>query len=671
MTALPGQQCTPLADATAKFNGHSGDPLKSAGLADDLLDILDYLIFVWPTTEDARAADDAATLKWESATNPRFESAVREHQIVVASPDNPEGEAWAKLVAQRCVDAKAFLVRTWAVPEFGSKFGTMREWCKTHDLGKLLALEHAGKFKSFVVFVGSSLGESPKFEGDPRKITAELLPVPGVDPGMIPGPLRRWLVDIANRGSFPLEYGAAAAIVAMSGLIGRRIAIRPKRHDDWLVVPNLWGAVVGPPGIQKTPAVEESLRPLSRLAAAARANHQEATKKYAESQIIALAQKEAAKNELKVAAKKKDVQQHKLEELARQIAREFDEPAPTPKRYIVNDTTVEKLGELLAENPNGLTLFRDELSGFLRTLDKQGHESDRGFYLETWNGSGAYTVDRIGRGTIVISSACIALFGTIQPGPLARYLRGAISGEEADGFVPRFQILVYPDLSYKFIHCDRYPDTEAKNEAYAVFEAIDRLDPIALGCEVDQDRGLAYIGFSGEAQDFFDEWRIELENRLRSGDLSAMMTSHLAKYRSLLPCLALQFHLIDSYACSRLDPVSIEATKAAAAWCDLLERHAQRIYQAAQDGDPDDAIKLSDRIKGSLPNPFTYRQVAQKGWAGLTAVDDVRRAVGILEDRGWVKVVEVRSDDPRGRGRPSEQVWIHPKVLGGSRGVTG
>src|SRR5262249_5099290 len=170
------------------------------------------------------------------------------------------------------------------------------------------------------------------------------------------------------------------------------------------------------------------------------------------------------------------------------------------KRYLVQDVTVEKLGELLAENPQGLTLFRDELTGFFRTMDRQGHESDRGFYLEAWNGFNSYTFDRIGRGTIHIPNLCLAIFGTIQPGPLARYLRGSIAGYEEDGFIPRFQILMYPDPPTEFVNIDRYPDTAAKNIAFDAFKAMDCLDPVALGCKVDDDRGIPYIGFSEEAQ---------------------------------------------------------------------------------------------------------------------------------------------------------------------------
>jgi putative DNA primase/helicase len=44
---------------------------------------------------------------------------------------------------------------------------------------------------------------------------------------------------------------------------------------------------------------------------------------------------------------------------------------PNPRR-IVNDTTVEKLGEMMSDNSNGLTCVRDELSGLLSSYDKQG-----------------------------------------------------------------------------------------------------------------------------------------------------------------------------------------------------------------------------------------------------------------------------------------------------------
>ncbi len=100
----------------------------------------------------------------------------------------------------------------------------------------------------------------------PSKLPPELPEAPALPPELIPAPLRPWLLDAAERMQVPLDFVAAPAVVALAGVIGRSVGIRPKRHDDWLVIPNLWGEVIGRPGIQKTPAVAEATRLLRRLA---------------------------------------------------------------------------------------------------------------------------------------------------------------------------------------------------------------------------------------------------------------------------------------------------------------------------------------------------------------------------------------------------------------------
>ena len=81
--------------------------------------------------------------------------------------------------------------------------------------------------------------------------------------------------------------------------------------------------------------------------------------------------------------------------------------------------TIERLGELLNENPNGLMLYRDEISGFLKTIDRDDRSNDRAFYLECFNGLGRYTYDRIGRGTIDIESLCLGDSGQHSAGGIA------------------------------------------------------------------------------------------------------------------------------------------------------------------------------------------------------------------------------------------------------------
>src|SRR5580658_6516828 len=108
---------------------------------------------------------------------------------------------------------------------------------------------------------------------EPDAIPDGLPLVPAFDESLLPEVLRPWLSDVAERTQCPPEYAAVGALVALGAVVGRSCAIRPKRYDDWTVVPNLWGAVVGPPSSMKSPALTEALRPLAQLAGEATEEH--------------------------------------------------------------------------------------------------------------------------------------------------------------------------------------------------------------------------------------------------------------------------------------------------------------------------------------------------------------------------------------------------------------
>jgi hypothetical protein len=491
----------------------------------------------------------------------------------------------------------------------------------------------------------------------PRSLSPELLPVPRFNPPLLPDTLRPWVLDVTERGSFCVEYVATAALVALSSVVGRQVGIKPKRYDDWLVVPNLWGAAIGSPGVRKSPAVSEVLKPLERLSIEAREQYEREKEAFDACEVVRSAQQKAAKSNLDKEARK-GASSELLHLLAQDAISGSRDESPTCRRYVVNDVTTEKLGEILCENPNGLLLHRDELTGFLRTLDKMGHETDRAFYLESWNGTGSFSYDRIGRGTIHIPSVCLSLYGTIQPQPFAAYLRRCGFGEEADGLVSRFQLMVYPDPPSRYVLVDRYPNAEAKQKAYEVFLRLAHLDRESIEAVQDGD-SFPFLRFDNEAQECFTKWLTDLENRLLCGIMSDAMKMHLAKYRSLLPSLALLFHLIDGGR----GVIPVEQFERAKAWCAFLEAHARRLYQLAFDGDTEAASSLGERLKQSLPNPFTVRDVVRKGWGGLSEQREVEKAAGVLTDRGWLYEMEERSDREDGRGRPSTKYYIHPAIL--------
>lgn len=526
---------------------------------------------------------------------------------------------------------------------------------------------------SFLGSLGCYPNALVNFNSDPQPFAQSLRPVPPLLAPMLPTALRDWLADIAERMNCPLEYAAVPAIVALSSLIGCKVGIRPKQRDDWTVVPNLWGACVGSPGQRKTPAANEAMKPLRRLESEAMKAYQEAVTEFLVEAEIASAQSKAAKDALQKAARKPGATGDELRAIAEQT-QSLEQQEPVQKRYKINDATVEALGERLKENPTGLLLYRDELTGLLRSLYKQGHETDRAFYLEAWNGTEKnYHYDRIGRGTVSIPSVCLSLFGTIQPGPLSKLLRGAANGEEADGLFPRFQLLVYPDAP-KYRHIDRSPNIEAKNRAFEVFRALDQLDVEALTDKNEEDGSIPFLHFEPDAQHFFDEWLTDLESeKLPAARDTPLIESHLAKYRSLMPSLALLFHLIDMVDGAPASAVSQKATHMAAAWCDFLEEHARRIYQIAYDGSLESVSSLAGHIKdGSIKNlkhwdgtRFKIGDVVQRGWSSLSTTEEVNRAAAFLEERHWLQVVE--SPPALQGGRPERWIYVHPNLQQGKK----
>lgn len=506
---------------------------------------------------------------------------------------------------------------------------------------------------------------------DPAPLPDGLPPVAAFDAAMLPGPLRAWVLDISERMQVPADYVAVGAVVVAASLVGRAVGIHPKRKDDWFVVPNLWGAVVGPPSALKSPALAEAMKPLDRLVAESREAHAEALSKHEADAAAVEAIKAGIKEEIKAAGKKAAKPGGDREALDKLIERQRNTEtpkAPTMRRYKTNDPTVEKLAELLGENPRGLLVNRDELTGWLRSLDKQGREMDKAFYLEGWRGSGAFEIDRIGRGSSYIPALCVSILGGIQPGPLSSYVHEATRGGQGDdGLLQRFQLLVWPDPPGSWHHVDRYPSADAKNRAFAVYKALDELDPKRCGAVADEDGDIPALRFTPEGQEDFNTWWEELEAAVRDEDLSPALINHLTKYRSLMPSLALVFHLMshaNGNGTEEMNSVGVEAVRMAAAWCEYLRTHAERLYGSAKSPAVEGARALLARIrKGDVNDGATVREVYRKQWSRLSASEEVAAAATVLEDYGWLRVEKVETG-----GRPTARLRLHPSLRKSAEG---
>ncbi len=487
---------------------------------------------------------------------------------------------------------------------------------------------------------------------EPVPLPSGLPPVQPFSLAMLPEPFQDWVGDIADRMQAPAEFIAVTAMVAAGSVIGRKIGIRPQRNTDWHEVPNLWGCIIGRPGVMKSPSMKAALAPLYKLETEAREEHEVLVGEFkaleVERELRADARKAAIKSRLK------DNPAADLSDLAI-----VPEEEPKAKRYIVNDGGYQALAEVQRNcAPNGVLAYRDELMSLVHALDDESRVEDRGFYLTGWNGSDSYTSDRIGRGfNLHIPAVTISLLGSTQPGKVRDYVARVISGGSGDdGLIQRFGMMVWPDLSPEWREVDRQPCPIARAAAFEVFERLSRLTPEGVSAQIDEwHPERAYLRFDDEAQAEFKDWWSKLEHRLRRDEMHPAMESHLSKYRKLIPVLALIHHLASGWC----GPVRLDSLEAACAWGEFLESHALRVYGAAIDDSINGAKTVLRRAKkGEIGSTFTRQELHQKKWSGLTDLQAVTDALERLESHHCLVMKKVETG-----GRPSIVCTINPKVL--------
>ena len=388
----------------------------------------------------------------------------------------------------------------------------------------------------------------------------------------------------------------------------------------------------------KSPAIEQALSPLAKLEIKAKEDHESKCDIYEAELAGYKAKKEALQTSMKKAYSDDSKSKISFDD-AKADMRSLEKPEePTWKRYKTNDATIEKMAVLLSENTRGILLVRDELVGLLASWDREDRQPDRAFFLESWNGYGSYTSDRIGRGTTYTENMCVSIYGGIQPAKLLRYLQQATSGYQNDGLIQRLQLLVYPDEPKQWNLVDQFPDHKAKDRCNDIIKKLSEMDFTEHGATTDEYTKFPYFRFSDEAQAVFFEWLTELQTVKLQQDDEPVMLEHLGKYRSLFPSLALIFHLIDIADGNASGAISLKTTKQAAAWCDYLESHARRIYGCVSDVGIKAAECLLTKItKGKLQDEFTARDIYRNQWHLLTNREIVQKAIDELIDADCIR----------------------------------
>jgi hypothetical protein len=425
-------------------------------------------------------------------------------------------------------------------------------------------------------------------------------------PGSLPDVLERWSRSEARRKGVSEAFAAAAALAVVARAIGNGLTIQPRRKDTgWKVPSALWISLVDQPGSGKSPVTAAALRPLNELDA--------------ERRSVA-----AAHAKLEQAARAADPKGRKGPPVAK----------PVP-RSLVDNTTMEKLVSLLAENPRGLLQKPDELAALFGALGayKKSGEGDRGQLLRLYDG-GSITVDRQGSGTTHAEHALLSILSGTQPDRIGKVVRELGS----DGMLQRF-LFVLGDEIERGGGVDEAPDEGAERDYQ---ELVRYLATAELP-------GRAPITLSDEAHTVL----LEAEGRIRAlkhcPGVPGAWAEHVAKWNGTLYRITLAFHAVECWrAWGVVDgvfpefypqPVSGETARRAAMFSGFMLRHAlafyQRFFEHGETGK--DARRFAGFILTTPERTAYSRRDVGQAVRELRDRRQLYHATRELEDIGWLR----------------------------------
>lgn len=511
---------------------------------------------------------------------------------------------------------------------------------------------------------GSSLNVNIEDEWQtPTDIINLIPPAPTFPVDALPGCVRNYVEDNVHRMQIPVDMIAVPFQAILAGLIGSGVCIRPKKHDTWSERACLYSMVIAPKGSMKSVALKVATASLNTI-----------QRQYAKEDQERISEWEKLDAEIKMREKAYNKKCNEI--LKKDPSAElpappelFDNrpPRPIERRILVADATIEKLAELMPSS-KGLTLFRDELSGWATNMNRYTNGNDRQFYLECYSG-GSYHVDRMTRRPLYVPDLHLNIVGGIQP-EVARLIFGGAGPD--DGLFERFALITYPDAVKDWQLVDRKPNYEVDRQFKEVCKRLAEAQwykiipfPGEIGAAWNWENGeKPFVRFSEDAQTLFNSWITRHMKYLESLSDDDPLKGMYGKQRGVLVRVALVLHLVKCAALENEDygQVSYDTLVSAMQIVDeFLPAMWKRIFAAFGRDDTDvGAKKIATWIINEKPQYIKVREIRLKNWKNLKDNKQIEAALELLIAHNWIG--EPVKLNKNGRGRPSFVYPVNPKV---------
>lgn len=286
--------------------------------------------------------------------------------------------------------------------------------------------------------------------GDRYKLESKEVPVTEITPiqdtefplHIFPESVRHYITECNLKLNASVDFMCVSYLWLISVLVGNTLKVKVK--NGWIDSPILWISVIGSAGVGKTPDIKLILKPLLDL------NSQE-IKRYMKRQ------KEFKEYE-KMSKEDKDVNAT-IEE-------------PTKSQLIVDDITIESLIGIHNHNPKSVGVFKDELAGWFKDMNKYRDGSDKERFLSAWSGD-SIVLNRKTSEDAFVENPFIPILGGIQP---AIFKEFQTAENQNNGFMDRM-LFCDPKKTAKYPPIEELDERlidQYRNVIFRIKEVIDR-----------------------------------------------------------------------------------------------------------------------------------------------------------------------------------------------------
>jgi len=328
---------------------------------------------------------------------------------------------------------------------------------------------------------------------------------------VFPKDIQSYLIECNKTLDSSIDYMGCSLLWLISVCVGNSINVEVKK--GWIENLTVWISIVGKAGLGKTPSISNVIFPLTKINA----------------------------KEIKTYIKEREKFEF-YEKLSKKEKEDYPEvKEPRKSQFIANDITLEALVDLHQENDNAVGVFKDELAGWLKDMNKYREGSDLEFWLSTWSGK-SVNLNRLTRKGSFVEKPLIPVLGGIQPSIFNSFY----TDENKDnGFMDRM-LLSFPDLKIDSYNEQEMNEDTLKWYKESIIMFYDTLKSIIKRNTDDEIISLT-AKFTDEAK---VEW-IRIFNELsvvqNDENENEYLKSMLPKQKSYIPRFACLIHCFDEF----------------------------------------------------------------------------------------------------------------------------